>query len=152
MPSKAAQLYAKLFGEATEVFPPGLARKSDVYRVWLFYRQENGGRMPKDDYKIFMPKLAEKLESHYKCFENQANLATLKSIKTTVARIIRAGDDLINYGGRIDDESFISGKNAFFAEIVCLQKPVKKEASAEVIFKNNTETEKNLENVCLHSK
>ena len=133
MPNKAAQLYAKLFGEPTEVFPPGLARKGDVYRVWLFYRQQNGGHMPKDDYKIFMPKVAEQLESHYQCFEDAANLATLKSIKTTVARIIRAGDDLTNYGGRINDESFISGRKAFFAEIVYLKKPVKKEASAEVI-------------------
>ena len=49
MPNKAAQLYAKLFGEPTEVFPPGLARKGDVYRVWLFYRQQNG-----DNYLFYL--------------------------------------------------------------------------------------------------
>ena len=136
MANKAAELYAKLFGGPSEVFPPGLLKRSDIYRVWMHYRQENGGSISKDDYKILMPKLAEQLESHYKRLEDfSANLATLKSIKTTVAKILRAGDYLTNSGGRINEENFMREKIAYFEQIVYFQKPVKTAASnAEVTF------------------
>ena len=134
--NKAAELYAKLFGGPSEVFPPGLVKRSDIYRVWMHWRQESGGQISKDDYEILMPELAEQLESHYQGLKDySANLATLKSIKSTVARILRAGDYLTNSGGRIDEEDFIREKVAYFEETVYLQKPVKTNAyNAEVTF------------------
>ena len=136
MPTKAAELYALLFIGPSEVLPPGLARKSDIYRVWMHYRRENGGHISKDDFKIFMPKLAKQVEDHYQCFEDSGNLVTFNTIKTNVTRIIRAGDYLNNCGGRINDEKFIQEHTAFFSEVVYLKKSTQKEpvTSAEVFF------------------
>ena len=136
MPTKAAQLYALLFDGPSEVFPPGLSSKKDVYRVWMHFRQQNGGHVSKADYKILMPKLAKQVEAHYKCLQNSEDLANLNTIKTNVARIIRSGDYLNNSGGRINDENFVQEQKEFFSEILHFQKSSKKEpvASIEVLF------------------
>ena len=136
MSTKAAELYALLFVGPSAVLPPGLARKGDIYRVWMNFRRENGGHISKDDFKSLMPKLAKQVEDHYRCLEDSGNLVTFNTIKTNVTRIIRAGDYLNNSGGRINDEKFIQEHTAFFSEVVYLKKSTQKEpvTSAEVFF------------------
>ena len=135
--SKAQQLYAKLFGEPLEVFPPGVTTKKVIYRVWMWYKQEHGGRIYKNDRNSMIDKLAKQLRNHYKCMQNEDSLVPLANFRTTVIRIVGPGDELNGCGWGLNDPDFLQKKEKWFGEIVTFTKA---EAAKNLTFDEVTIT------------